>query len=79
MKRMRSLLSRNDEVDFATTAKALMLVLAATGTGLLVAATINPSAPAVLPGVIGTIEAASISDPDAELRVWLSEAPPPTF
>jgi hypothetical protein len=74
-------LACNDQVGFATTAKAMLLVAAVAGGGFLAAGKSSREAPVPTPGIGETIIAAqaTISDPDAELRPWLREAQPPTF
>ncbi len=81
MRPTRPQLARNDQVGFATTAKAMLLVFAVTGGGFLVAENSKVATPLQLPSVSENIVAAQsvVNDPDAELRPWLGEAQPPTF
>ncbi len=81
MRPTRSQLARNDQVGFATTAKAMLLAFAVTGGGFLVAENSKVATPLQLPSVSENIVAAQavVNDPDAELRPWLREAQPPTF
>ncbi|MFN0299686.1 MAG: hypothetical protein ACKVQU_04940 [Burkholderiales bacterium] len=81
MRRMRCQLSPTDQVGFATTAKALLLVFAVVSGGFLVAGNTKVNAPGQLPNISENIIAAQavVNDPDAELRLWLREAEPPSF
>ncbi|MFM9887341.1 MAG: hypothetical protein ACKVQT_30305 [Burkholderiales bacterium] len=81
MRPTRSRLARNDQLGFATTAKAMLLVLAFTGVGFLAAGHTEVATPLQPPSVGEKLipAQAEVNDPDAELRPWLREAQPPSF
>lgn len=70
MRPSRRQLVQNDQVGFATTAKALMLVAAVTGGGLLATGQMKDDTPVPLPSISENMITAQalINDPDAELR-----------